>query len=581
MDDLSPQVFKVAIWLVIILVIIAIRASVALANRRASDDLRRRQLEAMEGRGPKATVAPAPDTAWPPARPATTSARATPPSLPLPSGTPPRALDLNLDLSASAFAPISGAEAARLAQGIGGSIWASPWFGRRDRIPPADDPRTTIIDRAMVGHGLITPDELSDIHRVGERMEALRPDLAQVQHAAQRVVRQGREEKQRLREQKKREAAERKQRHAEAVAERRRTDIIYLGRGVSKGLASRTSNVEELGSLGLPVLATPAEVAAALGITVPRLRWLAFHAEATQVTHYVRFTVPKRSGGVRELCAPHADLAAAQEWVRANVLGKVPVHAAAHGFVAGRSTVTNATPHVGAAVVVNADLVDFFPTITFPRVLGIFRQLGYSPAAATVFALLCTEAPRRRVTYAGRPLWVATGRRALPQGACTSPALSNLSARRLDSRLSGIAAKLGFRYTRYADDLTFSAPADEGTVGYLLARVRHIAQDEGFAVNEAKTRVQRRSARQIVTGVVVNERPGVPRETVRRLRAILHRARTEGLAVQNRENHPHFEAWLRGMVAYVQMINPAQGTPLRDALAQVAAGGPEHGRADA
>lgn len=479
----------------------------------------------------------------------------------------------DLDLSASAFAPISGAEAARLAKGLGGAIWTSPWFGRRDRIPPADDPRTAIIDRAMVGHGLITPDELAEIHRVGERMESVRSDLDQVYHVAERAVRQDREERKRLKEQKKREAAERKQRHAEQVAERRRTDVVFLGRGVSKGLADRVSDTAKLQSLGLPVLSTPADLASALGVTVPRLRWLAYHAEATEVTHYVRFTVPKRSGGTRELCAPHADLAAAQEWVRANVLAKVSIHDAAHGFVPGRSTVTNATPHVATAVVVNADLTDFFPTITFPRVLGIFRQLGYSPAVATVLALLCTESPRRRVTYAGRALWVAVGPRALPQGACTSPALSNLAARRLDSRLNGIAAKLGFRFTRYADDLTFSSPDADAKVGYLLARLRHITSDEGFAVNEFKTRVQRPGTRQTVTGIVVNARPGVPRQTVRRLRAILHRARTEGLGAQNREDHPHFEAWVRGMVAYVAMVNPGQAEPLREALAQLDGGG--------
>jgi retron-type reverse transcriptase len=470
-----------------------------------------------------------------------------------------------LDLSASAFAPISDAEAKRLAGGLG-SIWSSPWFGRRDRIPPADDPRTMIIDGGMVAHGLITPEELSEIHRAGEQMEALRPDLVQVAHVAQRAVEQDREARRQLKEQKKREAAERKRQHAVAVALRRKTDIVFLGRGVSRGLADRNSDVSKLQSLGLPVLSTPSDVATPLGLTIPRLRWLAYHSEATQILHYVPFTVPKKSGGVRELCAPHEDLAAAQAWVLTNILEKVPVHAAAHGFVREHSTVTNATPHVGAAVVVNTDLKDFFPTITVHRVIGIFRQLGYSPAVSTVLALLCTECPRRRVTYAGKPLFVATGPRALPQGACTSPALSNLAARRFDSRLNGIATKLGFRYTRYADDLTFSAPDDDGKVGYLLARIRHIAQDEGFTVNESKTRVQRQSSRQMVTGVVVNHHPNVPRKTVRRLRAILHRAKRDGLAAQNREKHPHFDAWVRGMVAYIHMVNPTQATPLRDAL---------------
>jgi retron-type reverse transcriptase len=151
----------------------------------------------------------------------------------------------------------------------------------------------------------------------------------------------------------------------------------------------------------------------------------------------------------------------------------------------------------------------------------------------------------------------------LPQGACTSPGLSNQVARRLDRRLTGLAAKLGLTYTRYADDLTFSGDdALEKRVGYLMARVRHIAQDEGFTVNESKTRVLRRSTAQMVTGLVVNDRPGVRRDEVRRIRAILHRARTAGLDSQNRENLPDFRAWLRGKIAFVRMARPEAGDRL-------------------
>jgi retron-type reverse transcriptase len=555
--------YRVLFWGLVVVIFIAIRAAARRRQQNRIDQLRRQQTNLHQPQRQPKPAAPAPTTAWPAGRSASAPA---PSAAPAPAKPRPTSRTLNLDLSSSAFAPITDAEAKRLASGLGGALWANLWFGRRDRIPPADDPRTAIIDKAMVGQGLITPAELAEIHKVGEQMEALRGDLSTVHHEANRVVEQDREAKRQLKEQKKRESAERKLRHAEAVAHRRKTDIVYLGRGVSKGLADRRSHVEKLQSLGLPVLSTPADVAGALKVTVPRLRWLAYHSEATEILHYVRFTVPKKSGGVRELCAPHEDLAAAQEWILRNILDKVPVHNAAHGFVAGRSTVTNATPHVGAGVVINTDLTDFFPTITVHRVIGVFRQLGYSPAVSSVLALLCTEAPRRNVTYAGKPLFVASGPRALPQGACTSPMLSNLVARRMDSRLTGIATKLGFRYTRYADDLTFSAPSDEGKIGYLLARVRHITQDEGFAVNEAKTRILRPGDRQTVTGVVVNQRPGVPRDLVRRLRAILHRAQREGLTAQNREKRPHFEAWLRGMVAYVHMVNPKQGEPLRAAL---------------
>jgi RNA-directed DNA polymerase len=549
---------------------------------------------------------------------------------PAPAPRPPTApVRETIDLDLGPFAPISQTDL-RAAAGKLTNAFSNLWlFGRSNRIPPAADPRTNLIDRAMVTQGLLSPQELAEIHAVGEAYDAARPDLQRELAKAQVAVVATDAERAARKARKKAEAAERDRLRAEAVAHRRATDIVFLGRGVSTRLHDRTSDEAKLAALGLPLLSTPADVAAAMGLTVPRLRWLAFHSEVATVSHYVRFQVPKKSGGVRQLAAPHKSLAAAQEWVLANVLGKVPTHDAAHGFVPGRSTVTNAAAHVGKAVVVNADLSDFFPTITFPRARGVFKQLGYSPAVATVLALLCTESPRRTVVYAGNRFHVATGPRALPQGACTSPALSNLAARRLDSRLAGIARALGFAYTRYADDLTFSGgrggtrtapspgtpgegwggggsrggagttndanransplldppPAYRGReedaasssdeardndpttkVGYLLARVRHVAGDEGFAVNEKKTRVLRPSAAQTVTGIVVNDRPGVPRDVVRRLRAILHRAKFEGLPAQNRENHPHFEAWVRGMVAYVGMVNPDQARPLRAVL---------------
>ena len=160
----------------------------------------------------------------------------------------------------------------------------------------------------------------------------------------------------------------------------------------------------------------------------------------------------------------------------------------------------------------------------------------------------------------GQTYYVAVGPRGLPQGACTSPGLSNQVARRLDKRLGGLARKLGLTYTRYADDLTFSGDAAfNEKVGYLMARVRHLAQDEGFAVNEKKSRVLRRNTAQVVTGVVVNAKPSLPRKELRRLRAILHRARTAGLEAQNREGRPDFRAWLRGKIAYVKMVRPTWG----------------------
>jgi hypothetical protein len=126
---------------------------------------------------------------------------------------------------------------------------------------------------------------------------------------------------------------------------------------------------------------------------------------------------------------------------------------------------------------------------------------------------------------------------------------------------------MGLTYTRYADDLTFSGgPELVGRVGYLMARVRHLAGEEGFTVNEKKSRVMRRSRAQAVTGVVVNDKPSLDRAELRRLRAILHRAQREGLEAQNREGRPNFRAWLEGKISFVHMVRPDVGEKLRAAL---------------
>jgi RNA-directed DNA polymerase len=470
--------------------------------------------------------------------------------------------------SGGEFQPLSEKEMRERAAKLTG--WSNWDIERQGRIPPVDDPRTNLVDRSMVSLGVITPEELAELHEIGAQMDLVRPIAETIRAEGERAVRADREARAALKAQKKAESEERARIRTEAITKRRETDIIFLGRGVSGGLADRRVHVEKLSRLKLPVLATPGEVAAALGLTVRRLRWLAFHAETAVVEHYVRFDVPKKSGGVRQIAAPHVDMSNAQRWILVNVLEKLTPADAAHGFVPGRSTMSNAVPHVRQGVVLNADLKDFFPSLTFPRVKGIFQSLGYSPAVSTVFALLCTECPRRTVEYNGQRLHVATGPRALPQGACTSPALSNLCARRLDARLSGLAAKHGWTYTRYADDLTFStsgAAADKTAL--IIGRLRHIVGAEHFTVNEDKTRVQRPNMAQSVTGIVVNQRPNAPRALRRKLRAILHQAKTTGIESQNRTKHAHFTGWVRGMIAYVKMTNPHQGQKLRDMLSQV------------
>jgi RNA-directed DNA polymerase len=363
---------------------------------------------------------------------------------------------------------------------------------------------------------------------------------------------------QRRGETKLRHARERHER-ALAWAERRKTEILYLGEGVSAGL-SKAGGVQ---APGLPFLPDVNALASAIGVSLAELRFLAYERALSRVSHYQRFLIPKKSGGTRQISAPMPRLKRVQYWILDNILAKVPVHEAAHGFVPGRSILTNAAPHAGREVVVNLDLKDFFPTLSWRRVRGKFQGLGYSGAIATVLALICTEPDTSEVELDGQRLFARKGPRRLPQGAPTSPALTNLICIRLDKRLAGLAAKLGFTYTRYADDLTFSASGEAAEkTGTLLRAVESIVTAEGFTVHPGKTRIMRSHRRQEVTGLVVNDRIGVPRDTLRRFRALLHQIEKCG---------PDGKSWGRGadvlraaagFAQFVRMVDAGLGTPL-------------------
>ena len=367
-------------------------------------------------------------------------------------------------------------------------------------------------------------------------------------------------------------------RHDRALAwhERRKSDVLFLGHDVSAGLTSDTAPERPLAA-GLPALAHPKALAEAMGIALPELRFLAYDRALARVSHYRRFTIPKKTGGERLISAPMPRLKRAQYFVLDAILAHVPVHEAAHGFVPGRSILTNAGAHVGRDVVVNLDLKDFFPTLTFRRVKGKFRGLGYLESVATVLALICTEPDVDELELDGERLFAAKGPRRLPQGAPTSPMLTNLICSRLDTRLSALAASLGFAYTRYADDMTFSASGEAaGKVSLLLKVVGEIVASEGFTVHPDKTRVMRRGRRQEVTGLTVNERVGVPRDTLRRFRALLHGLDKSGPAGKSWGSARDVFDGALGFAFFVRMVSPALGEPL---VAEVRRLARRHGKA--
>jgi RNA-directed DNA polymerase len=318
---------------------------------------------------------------------------------------------------------------------------------------------------------------------------------------------------------------------------------------------------EQLARYGLPCWRTEVELAQALGLSVSRMRYFSIHRERERTCHYVTFAVPKRGGGERLLMAPKRELKALQRKLLTLLVAQLPASPHAHGFLRGRSVRSNAEPHRGKRVVLRLDLKDFFPSVHVGRVRGLFIAFGYSYPVAQTLAVLMTEAQRQRVDIDGQIYHVPVTSRHCVQGAPTSPGLCNAVLHRLDRRLHGLAQKRGFVYTRYADDLTFSG--DDVNAAHQLRRAaERIVAEEGFAVNAAKTRVQGRGARQVVTGVVVNQQVGLSRQERRKLRSAIHRLRHEADPARRRL----LTMKVRGKLAYLHMLNPAQAEKLRTRL---------------
>lgn len=348
------------------------------------------------------------------------------------------------------------------------------------------------------------------------------------------------------------------------LARRRRRPVRVRARVVTpvrvRRLLWRTPAVDDVGAL-----------ARLLELSVEELDWYADrrsmnrHAGDRRLHHYRYRWTPGRL-----IEAPKPRLRALQRRLLAELLGPIPVHPAAHGFVPGRSAWTFATPHAGRAMVIRLDLVSFFTAVTAPRVYGLLRAAGYpEPVAHTLTGLFTTRTPPGvlRLAPGGWPdrryRMGLLGHAHLPQGAPTSPALANLCGYRLDRRLAAIAGAFGATYTRYADDLAFSGRLSARRGHDLVARVTAIAGEEGFRVHPAKTRIRGQGDRQLLAGLVVNHRPAVPREEYDRLRALLHNAAVTGLDEQNRDGLLDFEGHLAGRIEWIGHRHPVRAARLR------------------
>lgn len=341
--------------------------------------------------------------------------------------------------------------------------------------------------------------------------------------------------------------------------------LITLGDAAHFGTTQQAIQSEKLKALGLPEIDSALELAEQAGITLNELRFLTYSRRVSKLSHYQRFEMAKKIGGTRLISAPMPRLKRLQYWILERILNPLPVTPAAHGFVPKKGILSNARPHIGKKVVINLDLKDFFPTISYPRVKGLFLSLGYGNEVATLLSLLCTEAESQQVEIDGQRYFIAAAQRRLPQGSPCSPAISNQICKRLDKRLAGLAQKWNFAYTRYADDLTFSADSSQ-YLGALFKGLRQILKAEGFVLHPDKTRIMHKGARQEVTGLVVNQGLSVSAATLKRFRALLFQLEKDGLQGKTWAGHtsaePGFLERLQGFAQYIRLVQPEKGQKL-------------------
>ncbi|MDY6822356.1 MAG: reverse transcriptase family protein [Thermodesulfobacteriota bacterium] len=242
-----------------------------------------------------------------------------------------------------------------------------------------------------------------------------------------------------------------------------------------------------------------------LAVDQKRLSWLA----NDRGRHYNTFHIDKRDGTKRKIHSPKPRLRTIQRGILDTVLAHVRLNPHAEGFRKNRSILTNARRHVSKNIIIKLDAKDFFPSITFSRVLGMFTALGYPNNVALMLTGLTT----------------CEGK--LPIGAPTSPAILNIIATKLDKRLARLGEKMGFCYSRYADDLTISS--DDRTITQLIPFFKQIIQEEGFVVQDKKIRIMRNGGQQKITGIVVNQKMNAERSQIRKLRAVIHNRRFKNI----------------------------------------------------
>ena len=211
------------------------------------------------------------------------------------------------------------------------------------------------------------------------------------------------------RAERKAERERQKQLKTEAWQKRKSENILFIGRGYSNILHKKETDIAKLEQQKLPVIQTDKELANVLGIEYNTLRYLAYHRDVVTFDNYYRFDIPKKSGGTRHIAAPKIQLKTAQRQILEKILQKVEISDAAHGFIKSKSVLTGAkVHHTSPDLLINIDLENFFPTITFERVRGLYQHLGYSGYIASLLAMICTYCERMPIEIKGETKYIKT-----------------------------------------------------------------------------------------------------------------------------------------------------------------------------
>lgn len=296
---------------------------------------------------------------------------------------------------------------------------------------------------------------------------------------------------------------------------------------------------------GLPVIFDKRHLAALIGLNELYLNHLFILTDKL----YREIQIPKKRKGFRTISIPSEGIKLVQRWILDNILYKIRINQASQGFVKGRSIVDNAKVHVNKACIINIDIKDFFPSISIEQIFKLFYYYGYTKEISYLFAKLCTSKNK------------------LPQGAPTSPYLTNIICKRLDKRINNLCSNIDAQYTRYADDITISS--DSTDLSKYLHLIELILKDEGFKVNKSKTRVQLSKNRQVVTGLVVNKKLSVPNETKRYLRQQIYFCKTYGVTdhlKRTNNTHSNFKEHLYGVAFFIKMVEEDIGKRFLDDL---------------